>query len=128
MNNDLIIGGTVAVAAGWYLWHNGNPDSNGPTLEKEDQAVTDNQAWSSYVYGGATQQGYHPELVERSLRKFNSGQYLNGEEYSFMKSATDLFGFPDYAPPTPQNKGMRGMQSPTGPMPTNTYAYSEQGE
>lgn len=124
MNRDVVISAVVVGAGVWFMYSNGDPFSHGPTIQDEAEPVTDNTVWSNYAYGNSVRQGYHPELVSRALRKFNTGQYLDGEEFAYMKSATNLFGDPDIQPSSPQNRPFNGLQTNTGPQPVNqSYAY-----
>lgn len=120
-NTDAIAGGAILLAAGWFYYHNGTPFAFGEPLdETSDPLETDNAGWSQYVSTQASETGFHPELVGRALNKFNKGQYLDGEEYAFMKSATDLWGNPSVQPDMPRNSPYRGLQTTTGPQPVNS--------
>lgn len=121
LNNHPVVMAGVVVAATVYHYTNGTPFIRGAPTLYADQPLTDNVEWSQYAYTDATTQGYHPELARRSLRKFNNGDYLDGEEYAFMKSAISRNGNPNVQPPTPTNAPLKGVQTNTGPQPVNSY-------
>lgn len=118
---NAVVGSAVAVAAALYLYHNGTTSNRtGPTLYA-DEPMPSNGEWSQFAYQHTVATGYHPELAARSLRKFNGGQYLNGEEYAFMMHSINTFGPPPVQPPMPKNSPTFGVQSSTGPQPVNSY-------
>lgn len=125
--SETIVGAVIGIGAVWWIYSHGtNAPDGGTSNDTPEQMETSNAGWSQYVYQNSIGMGYHPEHVSRSLRKFNNGDYLDGEEYSFMKSALAHNGDPTVMPPMPNNSPVKGIQTSTGPQPVNSFSAEEE--
>lgn len=114
------LGMIIAGAATWYYY------TNGPWLPDTvaDSATPDtggNLAWSQYAYSSGQGLGYYPDEITRSLDKFNDGNRLNGEELSIMQSIMQHVGGPPTNPRLTAPRQYAGLQSSTGPTPSNPF-------